>query len=388
MVFPLLPFYAQEFGATATGIGILAAAFPLGQIFVAPVVGKLSDRIGRKPVLFAALVGSAFSFFLFGVAQSFEMLVASRMLHGAFTAGSFPIASAYIADSTKEATRAKYMGRLTAMFALGIMVGPGVAGLLSIFGSSIPFFVAAIVSLFASLFVYFFLPESLSLSARVHEKIRPRTFVSVFPRLIRGARGNMNVLFFSIFAWAFAISNFQVAFPLFTEASFGFTSTDIGVVFSFIGIVSAVAQFIVLPFLVARYTEYKTAVAAALFMGIGQVLIPYSSTWGMLVAFTGFSVFGGSMIRPLINTILSEETQEGQGATMGIAFSFTSLGRIIGPVIAGALIAYINLASQFLVTGLILFSSALFLILRYNLFGIKRYIKSWEHLKDKQNPLG
>lgn len=386
MVFPLLPFYAQEFGASSAGIGVLAASFPIGQLLFAPIFGQLSDKVGRRPILMLGLAGSAFSFFLFGLSNSLPLLIFSRGLHGVFTAGAFPIASAYIGDSTTKEDRATYMARLTAMFSLGIIVGPGFAGILSIFSSTLPFYIAGIVSLIAAIFVYVFLPESLEISKRSISRISIASSLDSFWKLAQGVRGKNNVLFFAIFGWAFAISNFQVAFPLFTQSEFGFTSANIGFIFSLIGGVSAISQFFVLPRLVKRYSEYKTAVFATFMMGLGQIFIPYSATLGTLFLFTAFSVFGGSMIRPTINTILSKETDVGQGTIMGIAFSFTSIGRIIGPVIAGALIAYMDIATQFLFTGFVLFLASVFLTRRYSLFAFRQYFRI-RFQRDQEPPL-
>ncbi len=358
MVFPLLPFYAQSFGATPVQIGFLAASFAIGQFLTSPIIGRISDRFGRKPVLGIALAGTSLSFFIFSQAPSLAWLFFSRTLHGIFSAGVFPIASAYIGDSTTKEERIKYMGRLTAMFALGFIVGPAISGLISPISQTLPFLLAAILAGINCLFIFLFLPESL---AKRTEKIILNEGLINVKAIIHGLRNESGVLFFLLFSWAFAISNFQVAFPLFSEEKFNFSGRETGFIFTLTGFTTAIVQWFILPKLVKKYQEFLVLALGVLAMSAGQLLIPVSGNVIFLAVFAAISSFGGGLFRLTANAILSKRTLEGQGTTMGLAFSFESLGRMVGPLLAGLLISSFGTQSQFILTALILISGLFFL---------------------------
>lgn len=353
MIFPVLPFYAQEYGATAFEIGMLAAVFSVAQFLVAPFIGKVSDRIGRKPILILSLFGSSFAFILFSFAPTLWVLFIARALHGVFTAGAFPIASAYIADITKKSERVRYMSKLTAMFSLGFIVGPGISGVLSGFGSSVPFVGAGIVSFLTGIFIVAFLKESLKKKSDVPIKIKDS--ITQFSDVVTFFRGNLGIYLLILWAWAFGVSNFQVAIPLMAENTFSFSSVEVGYLFSVIGFVSAITQFVVLPRLSNGLTNHRIVALGMIGQFVGQFLIAFSPTAGLFISFISLSVVGGSLLRPTINTILSNETTEGQGKTMGVAFSYTSFGRMIGPVLAGFFISNIGLEAQFVLTAVAIF---------------------------------
>ncbi|MBI2450469.1 MAG: MFS transporter [Candidatus Nealsonbacteria bacterium] len=351
MVFPLLPFYAQTFGATNAQIGLLAASFSIAQFISAPIIGRLSDRFGRKPILAISLAGSAVSFLIFGLSPSLAWLFLARTMHGIFSAGAFPIAAAYIGDVTSKENRVKYMGRLTATQSLGFIVGPAASGLLSGVSINLPFFAASAVSLINSLFIIFWLSESLT---KKTEKLAIKEGLINLKAVVNGLRGEFGTLFFLLSGWAFAISNMQVAFPLFAEEKFAFTGVQNGFVFAFMGTLGAIVQWVLLPKAVKIIGEHKTAAIGVFIMAAGQFLIPTAPSVIFLTAFILTSSLGGSLFRPTINAILSKEAKEGQGATMGMAFSFESLGRVMGPLAAAILLTTLGIQSQFVLTSSIL----------------------------------
>lgn len=351
MVLPLLPLYAQSLGATTGEIGLLAASFSLGQFFAAPIIGRISDRFGRKPVLAAALLGLSVSFLIFGLARSLPWLFFSRFLNGIFSSGAFPIASAYIGDTTRKEERVKYMGRLTATLSLGFIVGPAFAGFLSAYSVTLPFLVASAVAFVNSIFIFLFLPESLTKKA---EKLVIREGFINLRVFASSLKGEFGIFFFLLFAWAFAISNFQVALPLFAEEKFAYSGTQIAWIFTVSGSVGAFIQFFVLPKVVKIVGKHPTVAIGTIIMAGGQFLISWATGTVFLFLFTSISTLGGSFLRPTINALLSEETREGQGTTMGLAFSFESLGRIGGPLLAGVLISAWGTQSQFIATAIVL----------------------------------
>lgn len=358
MIFPLLPLFAETFKATAFDIGLLAASFSFAQFLVSPILGRISDRFGRKPVLIISVVGSTFAFIIAALAPNLEVVYLSRILHGISTAGVFPIASAYVADITSKEERTVYIGKVTAMFALGFTFGPAIGGFLAGYGFSFAFFAAGLVSMINLILIFIFLPESITKKA---EKFVLREGLLNFKAIYHGLRGDFGVLFFLLFSWSFYISNFQVAIPLFTTHNFHMGTVENGIFFSVTGIASVIAQWFVLPIMVRKIGEIKTIFVGILLMIFGQLFAPLFTQVLLFYIFFVISVLGSGLKRPTINAMLSKATKEGQGTTLGLAFSFESLGRIAGPLLAGLTIAHYGLSFPFwltigvLVIGLFLF---------------------------------
>lgn len=352
MVFPLLPLFAETFNASAVDIGFLAASFSIAQFFTSPVLGRLSDRFGRKPILILSVIGSVIGFLVLAFAKNIEMIYISRILNGISTAGVFPIAQAYIADITSKEERAKYIGKISGIFALGFVFGPAVGGALGVLGFSQAFFGATAVTFANLILVFFFLPESITQKA---EKFVLREgFINV-KAIVSGLRGDFGILFFLLFSWAFYISNYQLAIPLFTEHEFHLDTLGNGIFYAVTGLVAAYSQWFILPKFIKKFGDIKTILIGTIFMVIGQLVAPMLSLLAIFFIFFTVSVFGSGLNRPTINAVLSKRTKEGQGTTMGLAFSFESLGRIAGPILAGFAIGKFGYASPFYLTTVVLF---------------------------------
>lgn len=358
MVFPLLPLFAQSFEATPFDIGILAASFSIGQFISAPIFGRLSDRFGRKPILITSIIGSVLAFVMIAFANSLAMIFLSRVVHGIATGGNFPIAQAYIADIVSKEKRTEYMGKVAALFALGFVFGPAIGGFLGSLGFSLAFIAAGAVTLINLILVWMFLPESLTQKA---ERFVLREGLLNFKAIYSGLRGDFGVLFYLLFSWSFYISNFQVAIPLLTESKFSMGPLENGMFFSVTGLVSAISQWFLLPIIVKKIGELKTILAGILLMIVGQILAPLTASLILFYVFFVISVVGSGIKRPTVNAVLSKATKEGQGTTMGLAFSFESLGRVFGPLIAGFTMASFGYSFPFwatvavLLIGLVLF---------------------------------
>lgn len=351
MVFPLLPLFAQTFKATPFDIGILAASFSLGQFVAAPIFGRLSDRFGRKPILIISIIGSALSFLIIAFAQNLTVIFMSRILHGIATAGNFPIAQAYIADIVPREKRTEYMGKVAALFALGFVFGPAIGGFLGSLGFSLAFIVAGLITILNLVLVWIFLPESITKKA---ERFVLREGLMNLKAIYSGLRGDFGILFYLLFAWSFYISNFQVAIPLLTEVKFAMKPMDIGIFFSTTGLTSAIAQWFLLPIVVGKIGDLRTILLGIALMTLGQILAPLTSSLMLFYVFFIVSIIGSGLKRPTINAVLSKATKEGQGTTMGLAFSFESLGRIFGPLIAGFTMAILGYSFPFWVTVAVL----------------------------------
>lgn len=345
MILPLLPLFAETFGATAFEIGLLVAIFSVGQFFAAPIWGRLSDRYGRKPILLASILTTVAAFGLMGVTKSLVYLFAGRFLHGVSSAGNYPIAVSYIADKTAKEERTLYISRISAVFATAFMIGPLFGGILGEESFSYAFLGAAAVAVVNFLFVAAFLPESLT--ERQEQKILGEGMFN-FRAIWSGLRSDFGVLFFLLFAWSFYVSNFQLAIPLFTQERFGAGAFENALFFSATGFVAALSQWFLVPRLVRFFGEIRTIVIGALLMVAGQIFVPFSPTLLFFYSYFMVSVLGSSLQRPTVNARLSKTTAEGQGTTMGLAFSFESMGRFFGPLLAGVTIARFGFASPFI----------------------------------------
>lgn len=351
MIFPILPLFAEKFHATSFQIGLIAATFSLGQFLFSPFFGRLSDRFGRKPIILSSMIISAISFLMLMGAESLPLIFFARFLSGVSSAANFPVASSYIADITTKENRTKYMGRVSGVFSLGFVVGPVFGGLLGNNGFSTAFLAAAILSLINLIFTFFFLPESITKKA---EKLALKEGLLNVKAIYRGLRGDFAVLFLLLSLWAFYISNFQVAIPLFTQGKFGFGVLQNGFFFSLTGTVAAITQWVILPYIVKRIGEVKTIFAAIVLMALGQILAPLGPSVLIFYLFFIISILGSGLSRPSINALLSKGTREGQGTTMGLAFSFESIGRFVGPLVAGFAIGSFGLSFPFWITAVFL----------------------------------
>lgn len=363
MVFPLLPFYARHFQASEFTVGLLAASFAIAQFILSPIWGRLSDRFGRKPIIAVALAGLSLSFLLFGLADNLSLLFLGRILQGVFSAASISVAQAYVGDVTSKEDRIKGMGNLGASLAAGFIFGPGIGGVLSTVNLSFPFFVASLLAALNFVFVAVFLPESLT---KKTEKLMIKEGFFNIKHMYRGLKGEMGSFFILTFLWSFALTNNEVGVPLFSEERLGLQASTIGYFFSLQGLLSAFMQSVLIYKITRLLGEHKTAVLGISVMAVGLFLIPFATTPLLLLIFMIFMTIGSSMTRPTLASLVSKQTKEGQGTTMGIFSSFESLGRVFGPILGGWLFSFFGFHSPFTVTSVIILLSLLFIIRRKN----------------------
>lgn len=357
MVFPLLPFYAQEFNATPFQIGLLATSFSIVQFFTSPVLGRVSDRFGRKPVLFWGSILGSISMLIAATAPNLLQLFIARSLHGAVTAAILPTARAYMADITSPEQRVAGMGRIGASFALGFMVGPAFGAFLVQAGSiHTPFFVASAVAFFNGLSMAAFLSESLTQKA---ERFVIREGLFNFLRIFSHLKSEPGILFAILFAWSFGLSNNQVAFPLLMGDKFQLGAAEIGYFFTAIALVSASVQGWLLPYVVKFLGEKRTIFAGMFFQGSGLFLISLAPTVPVVVLSFMTMGFGSALNRPTAEGVISRLSSTGQGTTLGVANSFESLGRVVGPFLGGTLYG-VGVFLPFWVSALLLLGIGIF----------------------------
>lgn len=332
IILPLLPYIAEKYSAGPLQIGLLTATYSFFQLIASPILGRLSDRYGRKKLLIISQLGSALGYLILGLAGNLPLLFLSRVIDG-ITGGNISIAQAYIADVTDKKNRAKGMGILGAAFGLGFIFGPAIGGFLSKFSYSAPAYFATAISLLAVLTTVFFLKETIDEKKAM---ISPKTKLS-FEELKRVLMMKpIGLLIFVFFVLNTSFSIMQGNFALWTQKTFNYGPSQNGWLFAYIGILAVVVQLKVLPFLTNKFEE-KTILYISLFlMFIGLSLIPFSPHPNFLYVALFFLPLGNGLANPTIQALASENVPpEEYGGTLGFLQSAGSLGRIIGPIIGG-----------------------------------------------------
>lgn len=340
LILPLLPFYAKTYGADAFVAGLLVAIYPLGQLISAPILGRLSDRFGRKPVLIFSIAGTVISLLTLGFANALWLLFVARAVDG-LTGGNITIARAYITDVTDDSNRARGLGLIGAAFGLGFVVGPAIGALLSTWGFGVPAFAAAGLAFVNWLAVVFRLPESLTEERRAELAARPqRARFSIDALVAAMTRPRVGSLLLIGFLFALPSTMFQSTFPIYADYQLGLDELQTGLVLTYVGVVVAIIQGGLVGIIAKRFDDLRLMLATIPLMGISLagwafafnvpllllVLLPLSFASG---------IFTTVNLSALSKAVASEEV----GGTIGIAASLESLTRVIGPTLGGYLIA-------------------------------------------------
>jgi DHA1 family tetracycline resistance protein-like MFS transporter len=331
IIIPLLPFYAESFGASPFTIGLLGTSFSLMQFLFSPIWGRWSDRIGRKPIILLGLMGSCLSYLTLALATSLTLVFAARIV-GGIAGANIPTAQAYIADVTTPENRARGMGMIGAAFGLGFIFGPAIGGLLSGISPEAPMWTASVLCFANFVAAWFLLPESRPASTSTKNLGRLEAFR-------HAARQPTMLLLLSLyFMVTLAFSGFEATFALFSESRFGFTSTSIGFVFAFIGVILATVQGVLVGRVIKRLGEARLIPLALFAVAVGIGLLPFVwSVAGMLVAL-GLLAMGMGFQSPSLSSMVSRMADpDDQGGILGLASSLASLGRVVGPAWGGYL---------------------------------------------------
>lgn len=354
IVLPLLPYLADDLGATAAQIGLLTAMYPLAQVFAAPYLGSLSDRYGRKPVLILSILGTAAGFVVLATARVLPILYLSRLVDG-FTGGNISVAQAYIADVTDEKDRGSALGLIGAAFGLGFILGPVTGGLLSGYSYALPAWVGAGLALTNAIVVALFLPESLTAEDKVRLAARPRRKV-LDPRSLRDAfaRHRVGPLLKIRAATDLAFSIFQTSFSLWALAALGLTSRQNGVMLGYVGLLSVLVQLFLIKRLTSRYSDDGILLAT---LGIAAAALALwgfvPNVWLLIVLMPAISV-GLAVSNTVLTSALTKAVHRDEvGGMLGLQTSISSLTRIPAPIIGGTLIGWGAVWSPGLLAGLI-----------------------------------
>jgi len=331
LILPVLPYYAEDFGASAFGFGALVGVFSLMQFVATVVLGSLSDRIGRRPVLLASILVGAVGYTMFGAAASYAWLFLARAIAG-FAGGNLSVAQAYIADVTSPAERSRGMGLIGAAFGLGFIVGPGLGAVAAHFGGLRAVgFVAAGLCLVNFASAHFVLHESLRHEHRATRKLVDTTY------LVRGLTEHRFRPAFVVFGVIpFAFSGYIVSLPLFAEQAFGWGSAQLGVFFTIIGVIAASVQGYLFGKIQRRTGDRILISLGTLGMAVGIAAISLAHRAAAIYPWVVLLAFGNSLAAPALTGLISRLAGPGeQGAMMGAAQSLTALGRFSGPLLFG-----------------------------------------------------
>ena len=340
IVIPVLPYYLESprFNATPVALGLLFASYSVMQLIFSPVLGRLSDRYGRRPVLFLSLIGTGIGFVILGAATTLWMLFLGRIIDG-ITGGNISTAQAYIADVTTPENRARGMGLFGAAFGLGFIFGPAIGGVLSRWDISAPFYFAATLSFANAVLLYFVLPETITPG---HPARTTRRGWGHFFSQLKQERLALVLAIYFLFVVAFSIMT--TTFALYTMYRFDFDALHNGYLFAYIGTLAAVVQGGLIGRLVKRFGEVALVVAGALILATSLIFLPFvgpgpsGGVAALMFLMTCFSL-GNSFATPSLTSLASKSVGDAdQGGVLGAAQSAASLARAVGPLIGGFLI--------------------------------------------------
>ncbi|MCU1328425.1 MAG: hypothetical protein JWN34_3795 [Bryobacterales bacterium] len=344
IIIPLLPFYAEHFGASATVVGTLVSSYAFCQLIAGPILGRLSDRMGRKPLLIVSQIGTCIGFLILAGAQSLWMVFLSRIIDGA-TAGNLSLAQAYIADVTKPEERTKSFAVIGIAFGIGFLIGPALSGFLSQYSYTYPILVAAALS-----------AGSVICTATLLPAVEPHTGGPVGPGGKRVgvldwksygqyfARPALGPLLLQFFFFAFSFSMFVNGFALFAERRFKwhgkpFDAVQVGFILAWVGFLGIIIQGGLVGRLVKRFGELALVRSGFAVTAVTAFWLARITTVPELIANTGVSSFGSGVVRPALTALITHKADKHeQGVVLGLTQSLTSVTQIVAPVLAGALI--------------------------------------------------
>ncbi len=352
IIIPVIFSYSQKFGLTVFENGLLFSIYSICQFISTPVIGRASDKYGRRPLLIISVAGTALSFFMMAFAPSALFLFIARALDG-ITAGNIPVASAVISDSTKPAERAKGFGIISGAFNFGFIFGPLISAVTVGYAMELPFIIAGVITTIAVLLTYTLLPETNKLLGQV-KKEKLFDFPKLARELFSEKIGSI-LLITLIYSTAFGM--FIYAFQPFSIEVLKLSTTEISAIFVVFGIIGLIMQFFGISFVTKKFGERKVYMYSFLFVSISFALIFGVTTIIPFILVSALLSMANAAIFPLSQTILSKSADETeQGSVQGINASYMSIGQILGPLLAGA-VATISISYPFLAGALLVFIS-------------------------------
>lgn len=356
IVLPLLPYYITHFGASGSAMGVMMSIYSIMQFIFAPMWGRLSDRIGRKPVLLIGISGYAISFVLMAFSQNIFMLIITRALAGILSSATLPTAMAYAADITEAKDRSRGVGLMGAAMGTGMIFGPMLGGILSgvrlnlpglntfmqvmtdpstgkVINLTLPFLFSALLALLAMPFIFFLLPESL---AKEHRSTQAKPQGNRLSQLGSALKGPLGFFLAMAFLLAFALSNLEGVLGLYGKEHFNIGPTQLGLLMGAMGILSVIQQGFLIGPLTKRFGEVRVLQFGLLVSMSGLFGLALIPTQWALIAFSLIFSTGNVLLQPSVTSLVSQRaSRDEQGQVMGYNNSFQSLGRAVGPLWAG-----------------------------------------------------
>jgi DHA1 family tetracycline resistance protein-like MFS transporter len=341
LIIPLLPYYAQTFKASDITIGFLVASYAAAQLIGAPILGRASDRFGRRPILLISIFGTFLGFLLFGFAKSLAMLFASRILQG-LTGGNLSVAQAYITDVTDAKSRNRGLGMIGAAFGFGFIIGPALGGLLSGISYSVPAFVAAGLSFINLLLVAFWLPESLTPEKRAQQTQKRLSFS--FSALLQALRRPLSgPLLITRFLYSLAFVILQSIFALFALKRFNMSVVATGLVLTYVGIVSVGTQAWLVGKLSQRFRDAVLIESGLLMLALGLVMWAFAPSVLILVLSLTPMALAGGLLNTIVPSALTKTVEPQEvGGILGLSTSMESFTRVIAPLLGGFLLERVS----------------------------------------------
>ena len=364
LVIPLLPFYAREHAAGAALVGLLGSLYAAMQFVGGPFLGGLSDRTGRRPVLILCLLGASFAYLLLGLAQTLSLLFAAVVLAGG-ASGTLATAQAYIADSTSVERRARGLGLIGAAFGLGLMAGPVLSGLLSLYSLGAPAFAASALALGNAAFGFLILPESLTPERRTPTPLRRLNPLSQLRGVL--GMGGIRTLLLVVFLLNLSFAGLLINFPLFSNARFGWDASTNAFFFAFVGVCAVLTQGVLIGSLQPRFGEERLLLGGLSLMALDLGLMAVVPFGPLLYPVVGMLAIGVGLAIPALTALISRRVSgREQGKVMGGLQAEISLTLIIGPVISGLAFERLGVAAPYwigaLLAALALLSASLTLL--------------------------
>src|ERR1051325_3267051 len=343
IVIPVLPYYAESsrFHATPRIVGLLFASYSVMQLIFSPILGRLSDKHGRRPVLLISIIGTGVGFLILGFANTLLLLFVGRILDG-ITGGNISTAQAYIADITTPENRAKGMGLIGAAFGLGFVFGPAIGGILTRWGVAVPFFFAAALCFLNAILLYFRLPETVTRDHPAKNRAGGGRGIRQVLNSFKQPRLAFVLAIYFLFIVAFSIMT--TSFSLYTMFRFGYDAQHTGYLFAYVGLIAVVIQGGLIGRLVKRFGELPLVIFGALCFAISLFAVPFvgPAAGGLAALLIGGGVFsmGNSLATPALTSLASKSVGPGQqGGVLGVTQSTASLARAVGPSVAALLIS-------------------------------------------------
>ncbi len=343
VVIPILPYLAESFGANATVLGVLLTCYSAMQFLFAPVWGRVSDRIGRRPVMLITIAGTSLALLALGLAPSLFWLFVARLLGGLFSA-NISVATAYVADLTEGPERTRWMGLIGAAFGIGFILGPAIGGLLAPYGYHVPMLAAA--ALAAINFVYGL--------ATLREPPARQTDERAAVALRLPPPGSVRKLCTASFVFAFGVSQLETVFAFFMIDSFNFEAREVAYILVMMALIMAAVQGGAIRRLAERFGEPRLILGGSALLAASFIAVPWMPTVALLLIPLAVASLGRALVYPsLLGLVSAAASPKERGLVMGTFQSSASLARVFGPLAAGTLYDF-YFAAPYLLAGMLM----------------------------------